>query len=318
MKLALIDLGSNSARMYILKYTKEFGFEYLKRRRLMTRLSGEMTEDGVLKDAAIVRTLSALSDFAEEAKSDGASVLAVATAAVRNAKNSVEFCDRVYKETGIILNVISGETEAFFDFMGATAGLEDISDCLITDTGGGSTEIISVKNGKMYKKTSLPAGAMNICENFGNSADAAYTAIEKMLKEDGILGGVNDITVIGLGGSVSAVAALDMRLKQIDFSVGVHGYKIKTNRLNELINILKDKTPEERMALGIEKGRADTVCAGLLPSAVIADMTNSPELIACSWGLREGILQLMSEDKTEEYIANPQKFMEKFVMNDKK
>lgn len=82
------------------------------------------------------------------AEDAGAKILAVATAAVRKAKNGAAFCESIERETGIRLNVISGQLEAFFDFQGVLAGLPQQKDALICDTGGGSTELILVRKGE--------------------------------------------------------------------------------------------------------------------------------------------------------------------------
>lgn len=313
MKLALIDLGSNSARMFVLKYTKEKGFEYISRRRIMTRLSEGMSESGFLQKAAMKRTTEVLSDFAAEAKADGASVLAVATAAVRKAQNSAGFCREVEKRTGIAINVISGETEALFDFKGAMDGLPQVADCLITDTGGGSTELILVKERRQLAKVSISVGAVSLYENFGNDYRAAERMIEEKLKEAELSDNIGRIPVVGLGGSVCAAARTDMLLTDGKTNGEIHGYEIPANRLNTLLGSLEDKTPQEREKLGIEKGRADTICYGLLPTAVIMRQIASPRLIVCRYGLREGILAEMSRGDTEEYIRNPQSFIEKYV-----
>ena len=320
MNIALIDLGSNSARMFIMKYDTETGFTCLSKHRVMTRLSDEMKAAGFLSETPIQRTIAVLEDFADKIQRADASVLAIATAAVRKAKNGSKFCDLVKAKTGIRLNIISGELEAFFDFCGVMDGLPDVSDCLICDTGGGSTELILVKNRSILRKISLPIGAVNLTEKFFNKNDIsaprnAAVSIAAELEKTDFLNGVSGIPVVGLGGSTCAVVRTDKILLNGKSDEEIHGYTLSAERTGFLFETLYMKTPGERMELGIEKGRADTVCAGLLPTVVLMQTVKSPELILCKYGLREGILAELRKDNTEFYIQNPQSFIEKYINN---
>lgn len=312
MRIALIDLGSNSARMFILEYSAENGFEYILRRRIMTKLSEGMTESGFLQTEAAERTIGVLANFAAEAHRNGASVLAVATAAVRKAKNADEFCEAV-SDIGIKLNVISGETEAFFDFKGTMDGLPDISDCIITDTGGGSTELILVRERRQIRKISIPVGAVSLYEDFGSDYAAAERMIEEVLDKSDFLSEADGVPIVGIGGSICAAARLDMTMKRGRQDYDINAYEITAEGLVRLIEELAAKTPEEREKIGIERGRATTICHGLLPTEVIMRKISSPRLVVCRYGLREGILAEMSRGNTEEYIKNPQSFIEKYV-----
>lgn len=167
MVLAIIDLGSNSIRMDIVEIDEKTGsHRYIERCRDMARLSEGMNLDGNLQPEAIDRTIAALSEFKKIMKENNTDdVITVATAAVRKAGNSQEFIKQVEDETGIIVRVIKGEQEAEYDFLGVTSSL-DIEDCVIVDTGGGSTEIILVNDGEPLARTSIPVGAVNMTEQF--------------------------------------------------------------------------------------------------------------------------------------------------------
>lgn len=165
MNIALIDLGSNSARMYIISL-ENMAYSYISRHRVMTKLSEEMGNDLLLREAPILRTIKVLKEFAQIIKENNATPIAVATAAVRKAKNGGDFCRRVLEETGIDIKVISGETEALLDFEGVISGLPTLEDFIIVDTGGGSTELILVKEKRLVEKTSLPLGAVGLFEDY--------------------------------------------------------------------------------------------------------------------------------------------------------
>ena len=167
MILAIIDLGSNSVRMDIVEIDEASGkYKYLDRLREMARLSEGMNMDGCLREEAMERTIDVLRGFKKAIEDYAADdVIAVATAAVRNAGNGEEFVAEVERETGIVISVIKGEQEAEYDFMGVVSTL-DVEDCVIVDTGGGSTEIILVNDKEPLARTSIPVGAVNMTEQF--------------------------------------------------------------------------------------------------------------------------------------------------------
>ena len=306
MKLGLIDLGSNSARMYLVSLSGG-RYEILARRRVMTRLSEGMGEEHVLQENAIERTIQTLQAFGKEMKAEDAYPFAIATAAVRHAANKTEFISRVRRDAGFDLMVLSGQTEAQFDFLGVMAGLSGISDGLICDTGGGSTELILAKNGMMQAKTSLPFGAMTLTDAYGTDLLAGKSYLLQHFAQISFLSEAKGLPLLGIGGSVCAFGHLERRDKNI------HGYSISRGRCRELFDTLLPLTPEQRSGLGIEPGRADTICAGFFPSLLLMEDLSLPHITLCTSGLREGILAELTKDNPETYAKNPELFLEKYV-----
>ena len=270
-----------------------------------------MQEDGLLKSIPMERTAEVLCRFAKELKQENASPFAVATAAVRKAKNRDVFLQLVKERAGLSLFVISGETEAYFDFQGVMAGISHINNCVICDTGGGSTELILVKDRKMTEKISLPFGAMTLTDAYSQDLETAKGAVMQQLSTVSFLDDAKGFPIIGIGGSVCAIGALDQSLTHGE-STDVHGYELSLKRMEELFDLLATKTPQERMAIGVEKGRADSICAGFLPSLLLARQLTSPSLTLCTGGLREGILFELEQANPEQAIQNLEQFMEKF------
>lgn len=297
-KVALIDLGSNSARMSVAEPT-ENGYQELFRRREMVRLSQGMDKDGLLQEEPQRRTISALLQFAKEAEAENANIIAVATAAVRRAKNGAEFCARVKEETGIEIQVISGKDEARYDFYGVVSAISDAKNCLITDVGGGSTELILAQKGEMQGKISLPFGAMTLTDRYFRGMPDEASAKGEILalyREVGLLESAKGLPLVCLGGSAGSLPYTDAHLKGLEKMPEIHGYQITKNRLAEILEELKKRTPEERIAqLGLESGRADTICAGLLPLVLLMEEMDAPHLTVCTAGLREGMLYLMAK-----------------------
>lgn len=296
MILSIIDLGSNSARMDIVQIDeKSETHKYLERCRELVRLSEGMNADGCLQPDAIERSIDALIEFKEIMRGYNADdCIAAATAAVRKAGNSDEFCLRVLEETGISLNVIPGEQEAEYDFRGVMSSL-DIDNCVITDTGGGSTEFILVSDGEPLARTSIPVGAVNMTEQFLScgetyeAMDALSDYIKSQLDKIGWLDDAEGLPIVGLGGSVYNLAAVYSDAPGAERGA-LHGVSISADNVKSTFKKLCSLTPSERTDAGVEQGREDTIIAGIMPTAELAEKISSDSVIVSFAGLKEGIL----------------------------
>lgn len=295
MVLSIIDLGSNSVRMDVIKIDDDSGsYEYLERCRELVKLSEGMNIDGCLRTEAADRTVALLADYKSISDGYGADdCIAIATAAVRKAGNSEEFCRRVLDETGISINVIPGEQEAEYDFRGVMDSLK-ISDCIIADTGGGSTEFILVSDGEPLARTSIPVGAVNMTEQFLfcgeiNEAKAALSDyVSSQLDKIPWLEDVQGIPIVGLGGSIYSLAIVSCG-GDTDTNA-LHGKAIDSASITEAFESISAMTAAQRVDAGVEPGRADTILAGVMPITELIKKIGSPQVIVSSAGLREGVL----------------------------
>lgn len=292
---AIIDLGSNSVRMDIVKIYSGGQADILYQTRRMVRLSEDMTDDMRLKVKPMWRTIEALKEFKQEMERFGVEEIhAVATAGVRKAENQKFFVAEVLRETGIALRVISGRQEAMYDFLGVVGSLK-MEDGLIVDTGGGSTELIYVKDGMMHSAESIPMGAVSLSEQFfwqGESETARRKAAEyvrEQLAQITWLKECRGIPVIGLGGSIRTLAKVSIKLSEKD--AAIHGYKLSEERAAELCRMIEERSPEERKKLrGIDKERADIIGGGLLPLRCLTEELDTEQVIVSDHGLRTGLL----------------------------
>ncbi len=301
MLLSIIDLGSNSVRMDIAEINEETGaYRYLERCRKMARLSEGMNINGSLQPEAVSRTIEALKEFKEiidEYKIRD--VIAVATAAVRGAGNRDEFIERVEAETGIIIRVIKGEQEAEYDFLGVTSTL-DVDDCVIVDTGGGSTEIILVEGNEPLARTSIPVGAVNMTEQFlarGESPEALSGMsdyISSCLDKVQWLEDAEGLPIVGMGGSIYNLAVVENKTPNINRSA-LHGHTMTSEAVKRAFSEVLEMSDTERADAGIESGRTDTVVAGVTPIIELIDKIKTDSVIVSSAGLKEGILAEFTE-----------------------
>ena len=162
--LAVIDVGSNSGRVVVLRLHGAH-IEILADARAPLRLAAEL-KDGKLRSAAIERTVAAMRDFRAIAEAAGVTrIAAVATSAVREASNRDDLIQAIASEVGIDVDIIDGEEEARFSFLGAVYGLAIENGCLV-DIGGGSVEVSRFKDRELQESWTLPLGALRLSKRF--------------------------------------------------------------------------------------------------------------------------------------------------------
>ncbi len=291
MRIAIIDLGSNSIRMNIIEVINNCA-TVLENIRTVVRLSEGMGDEKLLRQNAVDRTLKELKKFKriiDDMCVD--EVRAIATAALRTAKNA-ELFTKPASDIGVEFEIITGEKEAYYDFMGVVNTLP-VKDCMIVDIGGASTELIYVENGTNKYMVSIPMAAVNITEKFFSGTVAKDDELEfaveqftKRMREVDWLKSVKDIDIVGIGGTIRALA------KMQGISDGeVHGFTMnKELTFSKIYELVKMPIEERASVDGIGKGRADIILGGVVPLLAIMDYINSPKLISCVSSLREGVM----------------------------
>lgn len=313
-KIAIIDLGSNSVRMIIMKVYENGSYKMIDQAKEMVRLSEGMAADGLLRPAAVQRTLEALKLFRRFIEYYNVeNTIAVATAGVRNAANGGEFIEKVKAETGFEFDVIPGEMEAYFDYLGVVNTI-DIDNCVILDIGGGSTEIIHVEKRRIKNSVSIPFGAVNMTEKYlgkGETDRDKLEKLEKMIwgKFEGLgwLEDASGLPVVGLGGSVRTVAKINKREKGY-FIEGLHNYIMEPVEVQEVYRkVTEAKISERKEIPGLQKDRTDIIAGGLVPLKVLMEYINSGMLVISGNGLREGVFfkhYLQKLGFKDELVAN--------------
>ena len=222
---------------------------------------------------------------------------AVATAAVRQAKNQKEFLKRVKNEAGLIINVIPGTREAEYDFLGVINTLP-IQNALIMDTGGASTELILVQNRKLQHLVSIPFGSVNLSERFLNpdviSAPeyfALSTFIHETFNSIWWLRRAQNLPIIALGGSNRTLAKIERRKEKMADFEAIHGYRMPTKQANAIFKEILGADLAMRESIpGLSKFRADIIVGGLMPVISMIRYLDSDRLTFSQFGLREGAL----------------------------
>ena len=298
--LVVIDLGSNSVRMQISQIDDYGGYTVIGYFREYVRLSENMGKEMTLKEEPMNRTIQALKDFkARYTQYDHVVVKAVATAAVRGAKNQAEFLKRVKDEVGLDLQVISGSTEAYLDYVGVVNTLP-IRNGIIMDCGGASTELVWVQNGACKERISIPIGSVVLSQNY-NLADSisasdlyrAMNAAGQKISTVRWLGQVHNLPLIALGGSNRTIAKIHRRevTDDVDELPDIHGMHLPPHYIFNLVSKLIAMNKDERMKIpGLAKNRADVIIGGLIPISLVLRNLQISEVIFSNCGLRDGAL----------------------------
>ena len=294
-RIAFIDLGSNSVRFVIYEISKTGSYRLIYQEKESVRLSENMWGTHELTEEAMERSLRALKGFVHMADAMAVDTIkAVATAAVRLAKNGDAFIKSVKERTGLDLERIAGEEEARLGFLGVinTIGLKDF---IIFDLGGASTEITLVRNRHITKSVSLPIGALTLTGTYQKGdeytpkeLDKLTKVVKKTIKEHTWLRNVK-LPLLGIGGTARNIAKMDQRKLSYPITK-LHNYEIPHHRFHEILEEVKGKSLEERKKIsGLSSERADIIIAGLTIVEELFNYVNTKTLVVGGCGLREGL-----------------------------
>lgn len=294
-RVAIIDLGSNSARLIVMHIYNNGSYNLVYNQKESIRLSEGMSETNTLQQTAINRAITTLKVFTHMCELFQVDkIIAVATAAVRNASNGLEFLRMVHRHTSIPLQVISGNEEARLGYLGVINTL-DVNDALIFDLGGGSTELTLVKNRQIVQSASIPLGAVTLTERFGTqnriSEDQLHELSKYIMSHLGEYPWLQNINVplVGIGGTMRNLAKVDQKMRNYPFAK-VHNYKVGPLSFGEIWRSLIEKNADQRKRIpGLSTERADIIVAGGAIIKCLLALTNGTQLVASGCGLREGL-----------------------------
>jgi len=288
-RTAVIDIGSNSARMIIIEKTSRFAFHLLHEVKSKVRISEDAYQNGgALQEKAMQRALLALQDFVQIADSyDVRKTLCVATSAVRDASNKKAFLSRVKKEIGLNIKVIDGEREAYLGGI-ACANLLPQHDAMTLDIGGGSSECACIEDGKVINADSLDLGTVRLKELFfdRNDIKGAKAHIDKALEG---LDTNEQRHIIGIGGTFRALAQIILKAQRHPLHK-VHGFTFNAKELVTLAKkIIATEENSELKALGVKKDRYDVIRPGAMILLRIIKRVGAERFTCSGVGVREGL-----------------------------
>ncbi len=322
-RTAIIDIGSNSARMIIVERTSRFGFYLLEEVKSRVRISeGAYENRGFLQPYATNRAFNALKEFLSIAKAFKVKkILCVATSALRDAPNRYEFTNRVKKELKLNIKVIDGKKEAFFGGI-AASNLLPIKDGVTVDIGGGSCELALIKNRNIIDTISLDLGTVRLKELFFDKKRDIKDAISFIKKElDKIPRNFQEELAVGIGGTIRALSKSIMQKNSYPLDK-LHGFEYSFEDEKDYIEKLIFSPTKKLKKFNIKKDRFDTIREGALIFIEVLKHIDAKRVITSGVGVREGVfLYDLLRNSNYKFPSNfnpsVKSLLDRFCINDK-
>lgn len=287
-RTAIIDIGSNSIRLVVYDGPARIP-AIMFNEKVMAGLGRGLVRNGALDDEAVDRALTALSRFSRlAAQMDVSRIRTVATAAVREASNGSAFIDRI-EALGLIVELLSGESEARMAGHGVLAGIPD-ADGIVGDLGGGSLELIRVSGGEVRGGASFPLGVLRVAAIRDRQPKALERIVAEAVGQAGWAGKGRDLPFYLVGGSWRALARLDMYLSGFPLPI-IHHYRMTAAGPQRLIRSLAHLGKARlREVPGLSASRIPTLGHAAAMLAMLVRHLGSNGLVVSAYGLREGLL----------------------------
>ena len=285
-KFAALDIGTNSFHLIVISASSADNFEIIDRKREVIRLSeGNFGEIKIIQPESIHRAIEAINRFKKISELHEAKLLVTATSAVREASNKDEFLRTVFNGTGVNIKVIDGIEEARLIYRGIQKAIPIFDKTSLTiDIGGGSTEFILGKEGKIEFADTIKIGAVRLTQKFFLDHIVTNQRIEET--RNWVKGIISQIVLhlshskieefVGSSGTIMNAGLMlrERRKSSNSDSPILNNFEFSADELFEIeAEVLSRKTLEERKAIpGLEEGRADIIPAGIIIISTIFRM----------------------------------------------
>jgi exopolyphosphatase/guanosine-5'-triphosphate,3'-diphosphate pyrophosphatase len=314
-RVAIIDLGSNTARLVAYAYEPQRRYQLIDELRAVVRLSQGMGSDGLIRDDAFERGIEALRGFRSYCDAAGIDAIhATATSAVRAASNRESFLAAAEARAGISLQLLDEQAEAAAGVV-AVANSLPLTDALVLDVGGGSAQLSLMQARRFAKGASWLIGAVRATEAYLPSDPPKKREIKALQKHVRKL--VTPfartlppgLPLVGMGGTVRNLAEIQQKREGYPIDL-LHGYVLEREALRAVTSELLAKSVKERKGiLGLSSDRADIIAAGALVVLELLELLGAPRLTISGQGIREGLFySYLLADKAEPLLSDVRAF----------
>src|SRR5690554_2740569 len=270
-RTGIIDIGSNSIRLVIFESNSQGSYRVIDEAKESARLSEHVNEDGEFSKDVIAFVGTTLLHFRLLCEAAGtSSIRAIATAAIRNAKHSERIIDELQLHTGLTIEILSGEQEAYFGFLGMINTL-DVQDGFLIDIGGGSTELTLFQNRTIVHSHSFPIGAVQLTKKFGQDGviteeklKSIQRMVEQLAKELEWIRQYPGLPLIGVGGTIRSLCNIDQKSRNYSLSI-THNYQMTASAIDQILSRIQSVPIDERKSIeGLAKHRFDIIVPGTI------------------------------------------------------
>jgi exopolyphosphatase/guanosine-5'-triphosphate,3'-diphosphate pyrophosphatase len=308
-RLAAIDIGSNSIRLIVAEAFADGSYRVLDDEKEVTRLGSGVGALGRMSDEGIDRTTRAVDRMRRIAEGYNVDLLrAVATSATRESTNGEELIERIARDSGVRVEVISAEEEAWLAYRSVSSAFDLSSMTMATvDIGGGSTEVVLASAGAIERIDTLDLGAVKITERFGGAVASSTVRYKEMCRwlDDFMARHVADLPaplqlLIGTGGTVTTLGAMALnRARKAPEArapiAAVQGFEVKRSSLASILEDVREVDIADRLSIpGLGPDRADIIVAGLAVLRAIMRRLDAKRVRVHEGGIRDGLLLTMA------------------------
>lgn len=297
--LAAVDIGTNSIHLVVARMGGSHGFEVVEREKEMVRLGSGGGDMAYLEPDAIDRGIAVLTRFRQIAEVHGARLVAVATSAVREAKNRGKFLQRAASEAGVTVDVISGIEEARLIHLGMLQAVPAYDRQLLgCDIGGGSTELLIGRTGEMLAARSMKLGAIRLTERFfaggtGDKVESCRRHVRATLSSfSAEVRRLGYEVAIGSSGTIGALCSMAVARRGEPAPRTWNNFELTRADLGAVLkSLVKAPTIAARAKLpGVDERRADILLAGALILEQVFEEFGLEAMQYSDYALREGVL----------------------------
>lgn len=294
MRVAIVDLGTNSTRLLVADVAHR-ELREVERLLEITRLGEGVDASGSLNAGAVDRVLDCLDGYAGRADALGAERrVAVATSAVRDATNRDELLEPIAR-LGFAPQVLSGREEAALTFAGVASDLSTAGAVGVVDVGGGSSEVVLARDGVVHWSRSYAAGCVRMAErHLGGGAVRAEALARCRADLDSILAGLAEAVAqplslgVAVAGTATTAAAIDLRCDPYD-AERIHGHRLSRRTIADQLRLLAPLDVAARIRVpGLAPDRAPVIVAGLSVLEAVLDRLDLEEIIVSERDILHG------------------------------
>jgi exopolyphosphatase/guanosine-5'-triphosphate,3'-diphosphate pyrophosphatase len=296
-RYSTIDVGTNSVKFHVGQPAGDGTWQALVDRAEVTQLGEGLAQAGTISAQALARTSEAIRGMVEEARGHLVrEVAAVGTAGLRIAGNQAEVLAGIEHDTGVAVQVISGEEESRLAYLAALAGFgQPEGEVVVFDTGGGSSQFTFGRGTQVDERFSVDVGAARYTEQFGldgvvgdDDLAAALAAISADL--DRLDGRPAPQALVGMGGAMTNLTAVRLGLATYDPDA-VQGAVLQRAEVDRQIRLYRSQDAESRRSIvGLQPKRAEVILAGACIVRTVMDKLGQDQLTVSDRGLRHGLL----------------------------
>lgn len=298
MRIASLDIGTNTILLLIVDASTKGIERVVHDEQVIARIGKGVDANRMISRETFLRAESFLQTYKQTcALYNVDTIIAVGTSALRDAKNSEEFCSYIQQQVGISIEIISGEEEAEWTYRGGISEFLNRADRFsVLDIGGGSTEIIIGSKTTVESKISIDIGSVRLTERLLKESPPSEMAIVETHEfitshfPNNVATTLSSTFAIGVAGTLTTLASLHQRLPQYD-SAKVSGYTLHYDDVCALFALLKDKSLDQiRRFPQISKGREDIILAGTMILMSYMEAARLQSITVSDRGLRYGII----------------------------